>query len=166
MPNIAEVISDVLCAAGFEDVVSFTDPLKALVAIRNNTKPAIVVTDFNMPGMSGLELLYEIDQHHPEINGVIITGNLPAALNDPHKFLVLEKMDHWPKKLVEYTLRVMRSHLLQLILKCPNGIVSAACPLHGIREISLPQMSEWLETLKAKDVQAIIKAHEDCPAWN
>jgi CheY-like chemotaxis protein len=64
-------------AAGIE---VYADPQIALEVIRANPRPAIVVTDFNMPGMSGLELLREIDEHHPGINGIISTGNRAEAL--------------------------------------------------------------------------------------
>ena len=164
MPDFAESMSDVLCTAGFEDIIIYTDPVKALAELRNNTRPAIVITDFNMPSMTGLELLKEIDQHHPEINGVIITGRLDEALEDSHKYLVLDKADRWTKKLVGHVLQIMKSHLLALLVECPQGKKPKTCPLQGKRQLSQAELSQWLDELKPKEIQAVIRAHEACCA--
>jgi len=36
-----------------------------------------------MPGLTGVELLEEIERLHPEIDGVVITGNMSAASLQP-----------------------------------------------------------------------------------
>ena len=91
MPDIADNIADRLRSSGFENVSVYMDPRVALAAIRGNTRPAIVITDFNMPGLTGLELLDEIDLHHPEIDGVILTGNPADAQTRPHRHRVISK---------------------------------------------------------------------------
>ena len=45
----------------------------ALRALRQNPA-AIVITDWNMPGMDGIELLCEIRQRHPAIKVLLLTG--------------------------------------------------------------------------------------------
>ena len=37
-------------------------------------RPEVVITDFNMPEMNGIELLRELHTRHPEIRGIILTA--------------------------------------------------------------------------------------------
>lgn len=37
-------------------------------------RPEVVITDFNMPGMTGIELLEQIKKGHPETKVLILTG--------------------------------------------------------------------------------------------
>jgi DNA-binding NtrC family response regulator len=54
-------------------VVSFTDPRKALKGLRGR-KVAMVVTDFNMPGMDGLEFIAAAQKLLPGIPVIMITA--------------------------------------------------------------------------------------------
>ncbi|WP_186438174.1 response regulator transcription factor [Cohnella terricola] len=38
-------------------------------------KPDIVITDMNMPHMNGVELLKKLEQHHPEIKLIVLSGH-------------------------------------------------------------------------------------------
>jgi putative nucleotidyltransferase with HDIG domain len=61
-----------LMRAGF-NVVPFTDPMKALAeaAVR---RPRVVVTDKEMPGMSGLDLAERVLDVDPRMKVILITG--------------------------------------------------------------------------------------------
>ena len=97
------VIEDTLRFAGYTNLISYENPLIALEEIKRNTRPAIVITDFNMPGLNGLELLAEIENHHPEIEAVIITGDtLQPQLADQTRFMVIGKGPGFTKKLLEF----------------------------------------------------------------
>ena len=103
MSETRSVIEDTLKFAGYTNIVSYENPLIALEAIKRNTRPAIVITDFNMPGLNGLELLSEIENHHPEIVAVIITGDpLQPQLADQTRFMVIGKGPGFTKKLLEF----------------------------------------------------------------
>jgi len=95
------VVEEVLNLAGYTDFVSYENPLVALEEIKRNTRPAIIVTDFNMPGLNGLELLAGIESHHPEIEAVIMTGD-PLQLADQTRYHVIGKGPGFTKKLVAY----------------------------------------------------------------
>jgi PAS domain S-box-containing protein len=61
-------------------VVVFSDPQLALEELR--AKPGqidAIITDLTMPGLTGLELLWEMQSFAPEIPGVLMTGNLNAV---------------------------------------------------------------------------------------
>jgi DNA-binding NtrC family response regulator len=97
------VIEDTLKFAGYTNFVSYENPLIALEEIKRNTRPAIVITDFNMPGINGLELLAEIENHHPEIEAVILTGDpLQPQLADQTRFMVIGKGQGFTKKLLAF----------------------------------------------------------------
>jgi DNA-binding NtrC family response regulator len=97
------VVEDTLKFAGYTNFVSYENPLIALEEIKRNTRPAIVITDFNMPGMNGLQLLTEIENHHPEIEAVIMTGDpLQPLLADQTRFMVIGKGPGLTKKLLEF----------------------------------------------------------------
>jgi DNA-binding NtrC family response regulator len=97
------VVEDTLKFAGYTNFVSYENPLIALEEIKRNTRPAVVITDFNMPGLNGLELLAEIENHHPEIVAVIITGDpLQLQLADQTRYHVIEKGPGFTKKLLEF----------------------------------------------------------------
>jgi DNA-binding NtrC family response regulator len=95
------VVEEVLNLAGYTNFVSYENPLTALEVIGRNTRPAIVITDFNMPGLNGLELLAKIETRHPEIEAVIITGD-PLQLADQTRYHVIGKGPGFTKKLVAY----------------------------------------------------------------
>lgn len=54
-------------------VRAFSDPLEALAAMRE-LPPALLLTDLDMPGMSGLELVDEVTGIDPDVRALIMTG--------------------------------------------------------------------------------------------
>ena len=162
MPNIADIIAERLRIAGFENITTYMDPREALTAIRGNTRPAIVITDFNMPGLTGVELLDEIDQHHPEIDGIVVTGNAAAAREPPHRYLIIDKATDFYPELIAHTLDIIRSHVRPLLDACPAGAEKPDCPLKGIRVLSDSEKMEWLAALRPADIHPLIRHHLSC----
>jgi len=58
-------------------VDTFTNPQIALAAIKRQHHK-IVLTDINMPGLDGLELMNRLKKHNPLIQVVIMSGNATA----------------------------------------------------------------------------------------
>lgn len=56
------------------DVATASDGIKALETLENSDF-RMVITDFNMPKMSGLELAVKVREQHPKIHVVLVTGN-------------------------------------------------------------------------------------------
>ncbi|TFV97127.1 response regulator transcription factor [Algoriphagus kandeliae] len=63
---------------GFELVTSYHDPLEALQKIPV-WKPEILMVDFEMPGLNGLELIRKLKQQIPELKTVLLTMHLDQA---------------------------------------------------------------------------------------
>lgn len=93
-------------------VSSFSDPRKALKALRK-LDPGIIISDFNMPGMNGLEFIAAAAQVFPGVPAVMITGQatdltpaqgslaptLKAVIKKPFRWPALAEQiaRHWPR---------------------------------------------------------------------
>jgi CheY-like chemotaxis protein len=81
------MVERVLARAGFK-VDSFSDPHALLVAVRE--APAcfdLLVTDYSMPGMNGLQVAHEVRQRCPDIPIIIATGFASDELQQAVKAL-------------------------------------------------------------------------------
>lgn len=73
-PDILKLISHVLDIEGF-DVHSFTDPELALTEFKSRSEsPSMVVTDFCMQPMNGLEFISKCRETSPEVKTIVISG--------------------------------------------------------------------------------------------
>jgi CheY-like chemotaxis protein len=71
-PSIRNSLSLVLAEIGYP-VRSAEDGLSALLELRNDV-PDILITDLNMPGMSGFELLAVVRRRFPSIHTIAMSG--------------------------------------------------------------------------------------------
>lgn len=92
-------------------VVSFNNPRKALKDMRH-LNVGLIVTDYNMPGLTGLEFLAEARKFLPDVAAVMITAytvdftadqlaqvpSLKAVVKKPFRWAVLAEhiAKHWP----------------------------------------------------------------------
>lgn len=73
-PDILKLIEHVLEIEGFE-VKAFTDPELALEEFKvAERRPQMVVTDYCMQPMNGLELISQCRQQQPDLKTVVISG--------------------------------------------------------------------------------------------
>jgi len=100
------VIENTLSHLGFINLESYDDPNIALLEIRRAKAPKVVITDFNMPGMNGLELLQQIEVHHPEIKAIIVTGDASNLIAQT-KYPVIEKGPGFTTKIVECLKKIL-----------------------------------------------------------
>jgi two-component system chemotaxis response regulator CheY len=70
--TMRKIVRNILKQIGFEDITEAEDGNVALRVLKNE-KVGLVVTDWNMPNMSGLDLLREI-RHDPQ------NSNLPVLM--------------------------------------------------------------------------------------
>ena len=71
-PSVRESVAMLLMAAGY-DVVAAEDGFRALSQLRK-TLPDVVLSDLDMPSMSGFELLSVIRRRFPQISTVAMSG--------------------------------------------------------------------------------------------
>jgi DNA-binding NtrC family response regulator len=66
------------------DITCSLDPIVALSLIRNNTYK-VVISDYMMPKMNGIEFLEILKQDFPEITRIMLTGNADYELEKEAK---------------------------------------------------------------------------------
>jgi DNA-binding NtrC family response regulator len=76
-------------------VISFTDPMRAIEEMER-TPVDVVISDYLMPGMNGLDLLKKVRSLQPEAMLIMLTGyadkqNAIRALNEVNIYQYLEK---------------------------------------------------------------------------
>ena len=81
-----------LSEAGFE-VLDFDSGLAALAAFDEHRDVELLVTDYAMPAMNGIELIERLREHVPQLPVIVITGyaNPVASLAVPEDLTVLHK---------------------------------------------------------------------------
>lgn len=129
---VTSAFKTLLKVEGFEDAYFFNDPKEALKFLKSET-PDIIISDFIMPKMNGLEFLTAAKKLHPEVSMILLTGyadkeNAIRAINEIGLYKYIEKP--WDND--------------DLILNIKNGIERSNL-LKNLRE----KISE-LEEAKAK----------------
>ena len=83
--NIREIMKDFLEEKGFSVYVSGSAENALKIVIEKN--PDIVVTDFKLPGMNGVELIEEIHRFNSEMPVIVMTafGSIPHAVEAMRK---------------------------------------------------------------------------------
>ncbi len=76
---VMEMLVELLEEAGLS-TRGHTDPAAALAEVENGGfRPRLVITDFDMPGMTGVELFSRIRALVPETRGILISGRTDHA---------------------------------------------------------------------------------------
>jgi CheY-like chemotaxis protein len=75
-PGVRETVAMLLMAAGY-DVVAAEDGFGALLQLRKML-PDVMVSDLDMPGMSGFELLSVVRRRFPRILTLAMSGAFPG----------------------------------------------------------------------------------------
>jgi len=73
---IRTILLQILSGCGFR-VRTFSSGESYLAYMQNDGfgTPAVLLSDINMPGMNGLQLLREVQQRHPDVCCMLMTGN-------------------------------------------------------------------------------------------
>ena len=92
---VTSAFKTLLKVEGFSDGHFFNSPLEALEFLKEN-KPDLVISDFMMPEMNGLEFLTEVKKLYPEVSKILLTGyadkeNAIKAINEVGLYRYIEK---------------------------------------------------------------------------
>ena len=102
---------------GYSDVFLFNNPKEAVEFLKKNT-PDLIISDFMMPEMNGLEFLTEAKKLYPEVSMILLTGyadkeNAIKAINEIGLYKYIEKPWDNDDLLMNIRNGIERSHLLQ-----------------------------------------------------
>lgn len=81
---LVEFAATVLESVGYK-VQKFCNPEEVLKAIKEgNARPALLVTDYDMNEMNGLELIVTCHQIHPTLKTLLLSGTIDGSLASMH----------------------------------------------------------------------------------
>ena len=85
-PMIGEIVSSILDLEGYRSAV-FTDPRKALEAFTQaNPKPELLMTDYVMGSMNGMELIHRCRTLAPRLKTILYSGNVTEDITSIYVF--------------------------------------------------------------------------------
>ncbi len=91
-PDVLEIVKALLEMKGHE-VMAYSDPHEAFAAFMNEeVKPNLLISDYQMPKMNGMELLQLCKAEHPGLRCISASGTLQFEdmqkyVNRPDKYL-------------------------------------------------------------------------------
>ena len=93
--NFVKTLKTLLKLEGYSNVYAFTAPSEAIDWLKENS-PSIIISDFIMPDMNGIEFLIKAKEMHPDATQILLTGyadkeNAIKAINEVGIFKYIEK---------------------------------------------------------------------------
>jgi two-component SAPR family response regulator len=106
--DILEVTECHLESHSFKKIYSFTSPLQALQRIHLCGIPDLIITDFNLPEMTGIEFLAKVADIDSAVNAIVITAH-PRCLPDHCRYPVVVKEPDMFDHLIPLMESILRS---------------------------------------------------------
>ena len=140
---------------GFDNAVYFNNPKEALEYLKTNV-PDLIISDFLMPQMNGLEFLSAVNELYPEVSKILLTGyadkeNAIKAINDVGLYKYIEKPWDNDDLLMNIRNGIERSYLLSELRKKITELEEA--------KKELENYSQNLEILVQEKTADLVKSH-------
>lgn len=92
---VTSTLKTLLSLEGFSNALYYNNPYEALEYLKLD-KPDVIISDFMMPEMNGLEFLKEAKKMYPEVSMILLTGyadkeNAIKAINEVGLYKYIEK---------------------------------------------------------------------------
>lgn len=151
---VTSALKTLLQIEGFSDAHYFNDPLEAVEFLKCE-KPDIILSDFLMPKMNGLEFLSKAKEIYPEVSRIILTGyadkeNAIKAINEIGLYKYIEKP--WDNDDLIITIKngIERSGLLEQLRQKIDELEIAKAELenysHNLEEIVARKTADLVKT--------------------
>lgn len=140
---VTSAFSALLKVEGFSDAHFFNNPSEAIEFLKENT-PDLVISDFIMPEMNGLEFLSKVNELYPEVSKIMLTGyadkeNAIRAINEIGLYRYIEKPWNNDDLIINIKNGIERSYLLAELRKKISELELAHAELerysHNLEEI-------------------------------
>lgn len=94
--KVLNSLSRTLSEENFDEIKTTQNGHDALEVIKNTPDLAVIVSDYRMPGMNGIELLTQVHNNYPDVTRILLTGAADLdmaldAINKGHIFRFLLK---------------------------------------------------------------------------
>ena len=134
--ELANLFRRILDGSGF-NCVSFTDPLLALENLhKNQCKYTLVITDFRMPGINGIEFANEIRQHNQNVKILLLTAYFDDDRLRTKDFINADFAEVIEKPVSLKVLQSKVSELCNLLLQNSRMIVALWMILRRFRKLT------------------------------
>ena len=152
---VTSAFKTLLKVEGFSDAHFFNSPKDALDFLSSNT-PDLVISDFLMPEMNGLEFLTEVNKIYPEVSKILLTGyadkeNAIRAINEIGLYRYIEKPWNNDDLIINIKNGIERSYLL-------SELRSKIVELEKAKK-ELEKYSHNLEDIVAERTEALRQAN-------
>jgi DNA-binding NtrC family response regulator len=113
---LTSTFSTLMKVEGFSNIAVYNEPKEALKYLKLN-KPDLIISDFLMPEMNGLEFLKEAKKLYPEISMILLTAyadkeNAIKTINEIGVYKYIEKPWDNDDLIMNIKNGIERSHLL------------------------------------------------------
>ncbi len=172
---VTSAFSTLLKVEGFSDAHFFNNPKEALDFLTDNT-PDLIISDFLMPEMNGLEFLSKVKELYPEVSRILLTGyadkeNAIRAINEVGLYRYIEKPWNNDDLIINIKNGIERSYLLSQLRQKISELEDAKKELekysHSLESIveertkDLKQSNAKLESIVNYCADGIIIVNED-----
>lgn len=113
---VTSTLKTLLSLEGFSNVDYFNSPYEALEHLKLD-RPDVIISDFVMPKMNGIEFLIEAKKMYPEVSMILLTGyadkeNAIKAINEVGLYKYIEKPWENEDLIINIKNAIERSHLV------------------------------------------------------
>ncbi len=172
---VTSAFKTLLKVEGFSDAHFFNNPEEAVEFLKSNT-PDLVISDFLMPQMNGLEFLSEVNKMYPEVSKILLTGyadkeNAIRAINEIGLYRYIEKPWDNADLMINIKSGIERSYLLSELRKKISELEAAKKELekysHNLEQLveertaDLKQSNAKLEGIFNYCADGIVIVNED-----
>lgn len=152
---LTSTFSTLMQVEGFNNVVVYNNPIEAIEYLKTET-PDLIISDFLMPEMNGLEFLREAKNLHPETSMILLTAyadkeNAIKTINEIGVYKYIEKPWDNDDLIMNIKNGIERSHLLADLREKIAELEDA--------KAKLTTYSEKLEELVAERTKELILAN-------
>lgn len=154
---VTSAFKTLLKVEGFTDAVFFNKPKEAVEFLKTN-KPDLIISDFMMPNMNGLEFLGIAKKLHPECSMILLTGyadkeNAIKAINDIGLYKYIEKPWDNDDLLINIKNGIERSHLLENLRQKIDELEDAKFQLQRYSEKLEDKVKERTQELESANLK-------------
>ena len=135
---LTSTFSTLMKVEGFKDVVVYNNPIEAVEYLKTEA-PDLIISDFLMPEMNGLEFLREAKKLYPEVSMILLTAyadkeNAIKTINGIERSHLLanlrQKIDELEKAKAQLT--IYSNKLEELVAERTKELTLANMKLSGI----------------------------------